>query len=126
MDPLPQPAWPRSASRRTPRVPWRAASRRGPTRRFLGYISNLSESGAFIQCSIPRPEGTQLSVRLYLGPNEEQGVDFDAQVVWTRGYGGRSNPAAGMGIEFTSIGAKARDVILRLCEVRDPRPNPRL
>jgi hypothetical protein len=94
--------------------------------RFLGYLSNISETGAFIQCSRPRPVGTRLRVRLHLGRAEQEIVELDAQVIWIRSYAGRNRPSAGMGLQFKELGAAPRGAIRHFCAVTDPDPNPRI
>jgi hypothetical protein len=116
------------ALRRNPRVPSRVEFRRevGSEPRFLGYLSNISETGAFIQCSCPRPTETRLRVRLHLGRADHEVVEVDAQVIWTRSYAGRNRPSPGMGIQFESLGPAARGAIRHFCAGTDPDPNPRI
>jgi len=68
------------AARREPRVPSRVEFHRDAAGdlRFLGYLSDISATGAFIQCSRPRDIGTQLRVRLHLGRAEHEIIDLDA------------------------------------------------
>jgi hypothetical protein len=116
------------APRREPRVPSRVEFHRDSAGdlRFLGYLSDISETGAFIQCSCPRDIGTQLRVRLHLGRAEHEVLDVQAQVIWTRSYAGRSQPSAGMGIEFRNVAEAALTTLGRFCAGDDPDPNPRI
>jgi Tfp pilus assembly protein PilZ len=98
----------------------------GSEPRFLGYLSSISETGAFIQCTRPRAVGASLIVRLHLGRSEREVVELEVQVIWTRSYAGRNRPSAGMGVQFKSFGASARDVIRDFCAGTDPDPNPRI
>jgi hypothetical protein len=83
--------------------------------RFLAYLANLSDTGAFLQCSRPRDEGTPLALRLHLGSAAEDTVDLEALVIWSRGYGGRTRPTAGMGVQFRGLDQKTRDMIRDYC-----------
>jgi hypothetical protein len=94
--------------------------------RFLGYLSNVSETGGFIQCTRPRPVGTRLPLRLHLGRSASDVVDLEAEVIWTRSYGGRNRPSAGMGIRFRNLVPAACDAIRGFCAGSDPDPNPRI
>jgi uncharacterized protein (TIGR02266 family) len=116
------------APRREPRVPSRVEFHRDTPGdlRFLGYLSDISATGAFIQCSRPRDVGTHFRVRLHLGRSEHEILDLDAQVIWTRSYAGKNRPSAGMGIEFKNLEATSRTTIGQFCAGDDPNPNPRI
>jgi uncharacterized protein (TIGR02266 family) len=116
------------AARREPRVPSRVEFHRDAAGdlRFLGYLSDISATGAFIQCSRPRDIGTQLRVRLHLGRAEHEIIDLDAEVIWTRSYAGKNGPSAGMGLEFKNLEAASRTTIGQFCAGDDPNPNPRI
>ncbi|MFQ5697315.1 MAG: PilZ domain-containing protein [Myxococcota bacterium] len=96
------------APRRAPRIPRRVERLcTGAQRpRFLGYLANVSETGAFIQCSCPRAEGTRLDLRVHLGREPDALVHVGGRVIWTRRYAGRNQPSAGMGIEFETPGGR--------------------
>ncbi len=84
---------------------------------FLGYGANLSETGAFVQCLAPRPEGTRLKLVLHLGGSSGVRICSEAEVRWTRGYGGKKGPSAGMGVRFTGMRPSDRSVLLASCSV---------
>jgi hypothetical protein len=84
--------------------------------RFLGYVGNVSRTGAFLQCSAPRPVGSVLRVRLHLKNAPAESLCCDAQVIWSRGYGGRSGLPPGMGIRFLGVEAEIEDLLQRLCD----------
>ncbi len=108
------------------RVPRRAVVLRVdlPGERFLGYVGDLTETGAFIQCSSPRSQGSLLEMRLHLGRGPGQVLDCSARVIWTRGYAGALGPCPGMGVEFSEIDAAGRELLRQLCAEALPGPQP--
>ncbi len=83
--------------------------------RFLGYLANISASGLFVQCARPRDKGTRLSLRFRLPGSSEPIHCAEAEVIWTRGYAGRSGPAPGMGIRMCSLTQEVQALIVRFC-----------
>ncbi len=109
------------------RVPRRAVVLRVdlPGERFLGYVGDITETGAFIQCVCPRPQGSVLEMRLHLGRGPGQVVDCSARVIWTRGYKGALGPCPGMGIEFCEVDAAGRELLRQLwTEALPTQPQP--
>ncbi len=89
-----------------------------PRPRFLGYAANLSETGMFVQCTVPRPPGTRFALRVHL-PGHPGGLFCrEVEVIWTRGYSGASGPPAGMGTRFVSLDPSAAQAVLRF--IQDP------
>ncbi len=84
---------------------------------FLGYGANLSESGVFVQCLAPRPTGTRLRLVLHLGGSTGTRICSAAEVRWTRGYGGKKGPSAGMGLRFMDLRSADRHVLEASCSV---------
>ena len=82
---------------------------------FLGYGANVSETGVFVQCLAPRPEGTRLKLVLHLGGSSGRRICSEAEVRWTRGYGGKKGPSAGMGVRFTGMRPGDRSALLASC-----------
>ena len=80
---------------------------------FLGYAANLSESGIFVQCSKPRPEGTVLRIALHLPSNPGGVLIADAEVCRVQPYAGRCGPAAGMGLRLLDVDDAARGLLQR-------------
>ena len=103
--------------RRTLRVPLpvEIVDAAGARPRFLGYLGNISASGIFVQCARPRDKGTRLSLRFRLPGSPEPIHCAEAEVIWTRGYGGRSGPAPGMGIRLCSLASDVQALIARFC-----------
>lgn len=83
--------------------------------RFLGYVSNVSETGLFVLCSNPRQVGTELHVRMHL-PGAEATVESDASVVWRRPCRGRSHPPSGMGMRLFRIDIPSAVELHGFCE----------
>lgn len=107
---------PTPAKRKLLRPPMRIECvREGGGTHFLGYGANLSESGVFVQCLAPRPKGTQLKLVLHLGGPSGTRICSEAEVRWTRGYGGRKGPSAGMGLHFTGLRAGDRNALAASC-----------
>jgi hypothetical protein len=105
------------SARRVLRVPRRAVLLRVdlPGERFLGYVADISETGAFIQCASPRSEGSVLETRLHLGRGSDRVMDCSVRVIWTRGYAGAVGPCPGMGVEFCEVDARGRELLRQLC-----------
>lgn len=103
--------------RRTLRVPLpvEIIDAAGVRPRFLGYLANISASGLFVQCARPRDKGTRLSLRFRLPGTSEPIHCAEAEVIWTRGYAGRSGPAPGMGIRMCSLTQEAQAAVARFC-----------
>ena len=88
--------------------------------RFLGYVSDVSETGLFVQSSNPREVGRQLEVEFRL-PEEPRPVRVkSAEVIWSRGHEGVSGPCPGMGLRFVAISHEAQAAIRRFCSEADP------
>lgn len=87
----------------------------GDRPRFLGYLANISASGLFVQCARPRDKGTRLSLRFRLPGASEPIHCAEAEVIWTRGYGGRSGPAPGMGMRLCSLTQEVQARIAHFC-----------
>lgn len=81
---------------------------------FLGYAANLSETGVFIQSLALRPPGTRLRLVLHVGGAEDRRICSDAEVRWTRRYGGKRAPSAGMGLRFVGLDPADRHVLRSL------------
>ena len=84
---------------------------------FLGYGANISETGVFVQSLAPRPPGTRLRLVLHLGGATGTPICSDAEVRWSRGYGGKKGPSAGMGMRFTGMRPGDRSALLASCSV---------
>jgi hypothetical protein len=67
-------------------------------------ISDLSGSGAFLDCQNPVPVGSKLALRFVLN---DYLVEVAAEVVHVM-------PQFGMGVRFTDLAAQTRDAIERL------------
>jgi len=88
--------------------------------RFLGYLSDVSLSGGFVQCSNPREQGSRLSIRMRLPGVDEHVYCPDAEVIWTRGYLGVKGRSPGMGFVFRELSPAARAVLDKFCDTADP------
>ena len=89
--------------------------------RFLGYLANISENGAFVQCSNPRPVGTTFSLRLRLPGGPAEGLACAGEVIWARGHAGVDGPGAGMGIRFAAdLEEGAREFLDYFCAHFEP------
>jgi hypothetical protein len=112
--------------RRALRTPLRAETLVGEAKqpRFFGYASNLSETGAFIQCMNSRPVGTRLLMRLHLPGSGGETLVLQGEVIWRRGYAGRRGPCPGMGIRFLHVGNGPLGRLRAFCEQREVSPAP--
>lgn len=94
------------APRRSLQPPLRVESLSAPELgpRFLGYAANLSETGLFVQCSNPKPPGTRMELRLHASRGcDAATLCCEAEVRWSRGYGGKRAPTPGMGLQFLNL-----------------------
>jgi Tfp pilus assembly protein PilZ len=114
------------APRRNLRVPARTefVPEGSATPRFLGYVANLSETGAFVQSSNPRPVGTKLCMIIHLERHSFRIVECEAEVMWVRGYAGNEGPSPGMGVRFFSVDATMRAALRAFCQALDPLAGP--
>ncbi len=109
-------ASPPPAHRRVFRTPLRVESvRDGDVPRFLGYVGNLSTTGAFVQSAQPRQPGTRLELRVHLPDPVRAPVVCVGEVVWARGYAGILGPGPGMGIRFLEVTLSAIEALERIC-----------
>jgi len=106
-----------AALRRTLRVPLpvEVLAADGVQPRFLGYLANVSASGLFVQCARPRDPGTHLALRFRIPCLAEPIRCTDAEVVWIRGYAGRSGPAPGMGLRMCALTHEVRTLLSQFC-----------
>lgn len=111
-----------SATRRTlgTPLPAKIVSAHCPDPRFLGYVANLSETGAFIQSSNPRPVGTYLCLRLDMPEAPGREIGCSGEIVWNRGYSGKYGPCQGMGVRFIEVPEEAQRFLRSFCAARDP------
>ena len=88
--------------------------KRGP--RYLGYASDLSSSGAFVQCSSPRPQGSRLKVKIHPRRANRRPVYAEVEVAWSRGYTGERGCPPGMGVTFLGLRRREERLLSRwLC-----------
>lgn len=110
-------------ARRELRTPLRTEVLVGEARspRFLGYTSNVSEEGAFVQSLNPRPVGTLLKICMH-APGES--FTCEAEVMWIRRYAGRNGPCPGMGVRLLHVARSLTERLRSFCSLRDVDPNP--
>ena len=83
--------------------------------RFMGYASDLSETGVFVQTLRPRDIGERVRVVLFASGAPNGILCADAEVRWLRGYSGTRAPAAGMGLAFVNLGKVERSFLRGYC-----------
>jgi hypothetical protein len=89
--------------------------RKGDRPCFLGYVENLSATGAFIQSARPRTAGSRLEMRLYLPQPDTAPIACLGEVVWTRDFGSARRGSPGMGVRFLEIAPGAIELLESLC-----------
>jgi uncharacterized protein (TIGR02266 family) len=119
------------AKRRLLRPPLRIECARGQGRHtcFLGYGTNLSESGVFVQSLAPREPGTRLKLVMHFAGRAGPTIATEAEVRWSRGYTGKRAPSAGMGLRFVGMRPDDKSTIQALCSsptLREAAPIPPL
>jgi hypothetical protein len=82
---------------------------------YLGYGSNVSETGVFIQSLALRPPGTRLRLVMHLAGASSEPICSDAEVRWVRRYSGKRGPSAGMGLHFLGMRPSDRSLLQTLC-----------
>ena len=126
--PLP-PNLPNPALRRALRVPLPVQSvglRDAGPPRFLGYLANVSETGAFVQCTNPRPVGTRLSLQLRLPGLDDRVLCDSAEIMWTRRFATTDDGCPGMGMFFVALGSETRTALRRFCATGGPAGSTRI
>lgn len=110
-----------SAPRRDLACPLRVEAVRpdGEAPHFLGYASNVSTSGLFVQSMCPRPPGTRLALNIHLPEPWREAVSCIGEVVWSREHGGARGAPPGMGIQFVKIPLPALEALSQLCDPTD-------
>jgi hypothetical protein len=105
------------AKRRTLKPPLRIECARpaGRPNFYLGYGSNVSETGVFVQSLAPRPPGTRLRLVMYFAGSNTEPICSDAEVRWVRSYRGKRGPSAGMGMHFLGMRPSDRSLLQTLC-----------
>lgn len=89
---------------------------RGP--RYLGYASDLSSTGLFLQTPALREPGTRLKVKIH-ARRRGRPIYAEIEVRWSRGYGGLPGPCAGMGVEFVGLSKRERKLLSQLLCAND-------
>lgn len=84
---------------------------RGP--RYLGYASDLSATGLFLQTAALREPGTRMKVKIH-AEREGRPIYAEVEVRWSRHYRGFPGPCLGMGVSFVELGGRERKVLSRL------------
>jgi len=84
---------------------------RGP--RYLGYASDLSSSGLFLQTPALREPGTRLKLKIH-ARRRARPIYAEVEVRWSRGYGGLPGPCPGMGVEFVELSGRERKLLSQL------------
>jgi len=106
----------RPAPRHTLRAPLRVERIPAPAAppHLMGFASNVSETGLFIECVLAPPVGTHLALQLELPGEPEPIVVRRARVVWNRGQRADSRPV-GAGITISDLDPGARRAWTRFC-----------
>jgi hypothetical protein len=89
---------------------------RGP--RYLGYASDLSSTGLFLQTAALRLPGTRLKVKIH-ARRRGRPIYAEIEVRWSRGYGGLPGPSTGMGASFVELGGRERKLLSQLLCAND-------
>jgi len=84
---------------------------RGP--RYLGYASDLSSTGLFLQTAAVRQPGTRLKLKIHV-VRQGRPVYAEVEVRWSRNYRGLPGPCTGMGVCFVELGGRERKLLSKL------------
>ncbi len=105
------------AKRRKLKPPMRVECARtaGRSTFYLGYGSNVSETGVFIQSLALRPPGTRMRLVMYLAGVSSEPICSEAEVRWVRRYSGKRGPSAGMGMHFLGLKPADKSLLQTLC-----------
>ncbi len=85
-------------------------------KQFDSLTGGIGAGGLFIESSAPLAPGTELSVEFALPDRPWEKHKATAKVAWTRNKPERHLLFPGMGVQFTSIDAKARKELVELVE----------
>jgi hypothetical protein len=106
----------RPSPRHTLRAPLRVERIPAPEApaHLLGFASNVSETGLFIECALVPPVGTHLALKLELPGEPEPIVLRRTRIVWKRGQRADSRPV-GAGVTISDLDPSARLAWRRFC-----------
>jgi len=68
------------------------------------YVTNISQGGVFIRSKNPLPVGTRVTLKFTVILDDLEVVEGEGEVV-------RREPAEGMGVAFTRLSAKSKNLI---------------
>lgn len=105
------------AKRRKLKPPMRVECARPSSRDtfYLGYGTNVSETGVFVQSLALRPPGTRLRLVMHLAGLSSEPICSEAEVRWVRRYSGKRGPSAGMGMHFLGLKPADKSLLQTLC-----------
>ena len=101
---------------RVERVPSLAASSH-----LIGFASNVSETGMFLQCVLPPPAGTNMTLHMRIGQNADVRV-CGAEVVWVRDRETTPFEPTGVGVKLGPMEEDSKERWVEFCR-RQGRSN---
>jgi molecular chaperone DnaK len=89
------------------------------------FASNVSRGGMFIRTRDPKPTGTLLSFELRLSTGEPA-LEGQGVVRWIQVEDPTAHPpvAPGMGVQFTALDDRSREVVDRIIALKEKRTGP--
>jgi len=88
------------------------------------FAENVSHGGLFVSSKQPKPVGTELRFEILLA-NGEAAIKGEGRVAWTKEYDPEEPQRAhGMGIKFTKLHGKSREVLRRCLDFKTAHRKP--
>lgn len=91
---------------------------------LIGFVRNVSRTGMFLQCPLPPPVGTRMSLRLRLPGEAQELVVERSQVMWVREFERAEPRPAGMGLRLIGMDPRNEQVWRRFCRKLSPGVDP--
>ena len=84
---------------------------------LIGFASNISETGMFVQCALPPPPGTKMTLQVRIQDGDRVTVR-GARVVWTRDRTTARYEPCGVGVELHRMKDGSRERWVDFCRIQ--------
>lgn len=81
---------------------------------LMGYASDVSETGMFVQCALPPPAGTTMTLQVRMESDDEL-VVRRARVVWVRDRSTAPYEPTGVGVALSTMEDGSRERWVEFC-----------
>lgn len=88
----------------------------------MGFASDVSETGMFVQCALPPPPGTTMTLQVRMGSDPEL-VVRRARVVWVRDRSTAPYEPMGVGVALSAMEDGSRERWVEFCRRQNQKVN---